>query len=267
MTNQFYTTSIFGIKPLKRATTDELLAITQIFSAEAKQPKSAEELMAAICSAGGHSIGNWLRSQGVPYSELLHDVSQALNIKTTQPLNAILQTGLTIAEMDSRALNKKVETAVSRSWLPELDAYCVHQEGEIISQFTLDTYKRLTEEQREQVDRRISELAKKTSNPSAKGLTTAAALLAAAGTSGFAPYLLLSTVISTATIGTAGFGIYTAASSILHVLLGPAGWAALGVAAIYKLGGPDQTRCLKAVLAIAMLRNKLASSSLRQHEY
>lgn len=263
MSNPFYTTTHFGLDPLTRATAEELLAVTQIFSPDAKAPKSPNELIAAICSAGGYSIGNWLRNQGISYSELLHDVAAALKIKTIRPLKTILQTGLTIAEMDARALNKGVNSIVSNSWIPELASYCLHHESEILTQFTLDTYNRLTREQRAEVDMRIAELAKKNPSSSAKGLTTTAALLAVAGTSGFAPYLLLSTVISTTTAGMAGFGVYTAASSILHALLGPPGWAALGVAAIYKVGGPDQTRCLKAILAIAMLRSKSQGQAVR----
>jgi uncharacterized protein YaaW (UPF0174 family) len=264
MANAIYSTTRIGLEPLKKAAPDELLAITQLFVAEAKSPKLPEELMASICSAGGHSVANWLRSQGVPYSEVLHDVAKALKVADIHPLANILETGLTITEMDTRALNDSVSAQVSRSWLPLLNSYCLELERKIISQFTLDTYNRLTPEQRAEVDTRMAEIAKKKSTSSAKGLTTAAALLAAAGTSGFAPYMLLSTVISTTTFGTAGFGVYTAASSMLHVFLGPPGWAALGVAAIYKLGGPNQILCLKAVLAISMLRNRLSGESVRQ---
>lgn len=267
MATAFYTTAHFGHDPLKRATPQELLAITQIFAPDIKVPKSPEELLATMCSAGGHSVGNWLRNQGVPYSELLHDVAATLKIQSIQPLKSILQTGLTIAEMDARVLNKNVSPLVANSWIPELNSYCLHHENQIVSQFTLDTYNRLTQEQRAEVDKQLAELAKKNPTFSAKGLTTTAAVLAAASTSGFVPYMLLSTVISTTTAGIAGFGIYTTASSILHILLGPPGWAALGVAAIYKLGGPDQTRCLKAVLAIAMLRGRLQSQPVPQLDY
>lgn len=264
MANATYSTTQFGVEPLRKAAPDELLAITRLFSDELKNSKSPEDLMESLCSAGGHSVANWLRSQGVPYSEVLYDVAKALKIADIQPLTRILQTGLTIAEMDARVLDDRVSAQVSRSWVPLLTSYCLELEHKIVSQFSQDTYNRLAPEQRAEVDRRLTELATNGTTSSTKGLTTAAALMAAAGTSGFAPYMLLSTVISTTTFGVAGFGVYTAASSMLHILLGPPGWAALGVTAIYKLGGPNQTRCLKAVLAIAMLRNRLGSQSIQQ---
>ena len=47
---------------------------------------------------------------------------------------------------------------------------------------------------------------------------------------GFGSYMLMSSILHAISFGTLSFGAYTAASSILHILIGPVGWAALGIA-------------------------------------
>lgn len=258
----YYSTQQLEQEVLNRANSEELLAITRIFSPDAKSAESPKTLARTICEAGGQSIANWIRSQGVPYTELLHDVAELLKVGALQPLKTITPNGLTVAEMDARALNPVLTNEVANNCKWQLEAYVHHHEREILNKFTQDAYQRMSAEHRLEVDKQVRELAKKTPGLSMGGLGTSAALLAAASVSGFAPYLLLSTVISTVTGGVAGFGVYTAASSVLHMLLGPPGWAALGAAAIYKFGGPNQQKCLKALLAIALLRGRLEQSAV-----
>jgi uncharacterized protein YaaW (UPF0174 family) len=259
----YYSTQQLEQKVLSRATAEELLAVTRIFNPEASSAGTPKSLAATICGAGGSSMGNLLRSQGVPYTELLHDVAELLKVGTLQSLKIIRSSGLTVAEMDARVLNPIVANEVSSNCKGQLEAYVQHHEREVLNKFAQDAYQRMSAEQRLEVDKQIRELAKKTPGFSMAGIGTSAALLAAASVSGFAPYLLLSTVISTVSGGAAIFGVYTAASSALHLLLGPPGWAALGAAAIHKFGSPDQQKCLKASLAIALLRGKLEQSTIR----
>jgi uncharacterized protein YaaW (UPF0174 family) len=248
---------------LNHADQDELLTIAKIFNPEAKSPSSPNEIGEKICEAGGHVIGNWLRSQGVPYTQFLSDVAKFIKIDTAQSLNAISPNGLKLAEMDARALNPTLNSDVSSNCKWQVDDFIVRQEQEILKKFTENIYQHITPEQKIEVDKRIRDFAKTAPGISTRGLGTSAAFIAAASAGGFAPYMLLSTVISTVTGGMAGFGVYTAASSALHVLIGPAGWAALGAAAIYKIGGPNQQKCLKAALAIALLRGKLEQTTLQ----
>lgn len=253
----YYSTRAIALGVLPIASPDELLAMTQVFEPEARIAQSAERLTATICAAGGHAVGNWIRSQGVPYTELVHDVAKTLKVGGVQPLKALTMTGLTISEMDERALSALVDSSVVRTWHWPLDDYMLRHEHEILKKFMVDSYQRMSPTQRAEVDRKVAELAKELPGSGIAGLTSSAAFLVVANAGGFATYMLMSSVISTLTVGLAGFGVYTAAASILHVLLGPPGWAALGVAAIYKLGGPNQQQCVKSVLAIAMLRSRL----------
>ncbi|WP_354328744.1 hypothetical protein [Undibacterium sp. GrIS 1.2] len=247
---------------MSKITDDERLELSRIFNVEMKLPDKPEQLAEKICSSGGHAIGNWLRNQGLPYAELIFDVATSLKIENIVSPKNITSYGLSISEMDSRAYNNVVNSEIAKSWQIPLNAYIQHHEQEILKKFLMDTYQRMTPEQKREVDRKVQEIAKELPGANIGGLTTSAALMTLASVGGFAPYILLSTVISTVTAGLAGFGVYTAASSMLHLLLGPVGWTALGVSAIYKFGGPNQQQCLKAVLAISMLRSKLGQASV-----
>jgi uncharacterized protein YaaW (UPF0174 family) len=256
MATSYYSTRSIS-EVLSRATADERLAMTKVFDADARVAQSPEELTDTICSAGGHAIANWLRSQGVPYTELLHDVAKTLKVEGVQARTEVTRTGSTVGEMDERALNSAIDAKVVSTWRWSLDEYIHRHEQEILKKFMADSYERMSPAQRAEVDRKLAELAKQLPGSGAKGLTGSAALLAVANAGGFATYMLMSTVISTLSVGTAAFAVYTTASSILHVLIGPVGWAALGLTAIYRLGGPNQQKCVQSVLAIAMLRSRL----------
>ena len=52
---------------------------------------------------------------------------------------------------------------------------------------------------------------------------------------GFATNTLMSTVMSAVSMGTLGFGAYTAASSILSVVMGPVGIVGSGAEALYQV--------------------------------
>lgn len=83
------------------------------------------------------------------------------------------------------------------------------------------------------------------------------AALSAAQLSGFGVYVLASSGLAAVTgaIGvTLPFAVYTGLTSAISVVIGPAGWAVLGVAILHKLGRPDSRKRLAAVLAVAALR-------------
>lgn len=242
---------------LPAAEPDELFALTRLFDESATTALAPPEIASRIMSAGGHAIGNWIRGQGVPYTQLLFDTAKSVKCPGTETATSPDTLGLTVSEMDARVLDARVNSDVSQTWRGPIEEYVHRQEQELLKKIVVDTYERMSAQQRVEVDRRVVELAGQLSGSGVKGLTTSAAFLVVANAGGFATYMLMSTVIGTLTAGLAGFGMYTAAASALSVLLGPAGWTALGLAAVYKLGGPSPQRRLKAVVTIAMLRARL----------
>ena len=91
-----------------------------------------------------------------------------------------------------------------------------------------------------------------------KGQGGVLAALAAAQLSGFGVYLAASTAVGAITgiLGIAlPFPFYVGMAKAIAVIIGPIGWAALGIAAFYKLGSPNMKKLLPAVLFIAAERN------------
>ena len=160
MTIVYYSTQQLEQEVLSGANSEELLAVTRIFSPEAKSAESPKALAATVCEAGGHTVGNWLRNQGVPYTELLHDVAELLKVGALQPLKTITSSGLTVAEMDARALNPVLAKDVASNCKWQLEAYVHHHEREVLNKFTQDAYQRMSAEQRLEVDKQLRELAK-----------------------------------------------------------------------------------------------------------
>src|SRR5579883_154784 len=81
--------------------------------------------------------------------------------------------------------------------------------------------------------------------------------LAAAQASGFGVYMLGSTLLGAlnSALGLGlSFGAFTTLSSAISVIIGPFGWAALGLYTIGKLGGPNYKKLLPVVILIATER-------------
>jgi uncharacterized protein YaaW (UPF0174 family) len=90
-----------------------------------------------------------------------------------------------------------------------------------------------------------------------KAFLKGAGVLAIGNMAGFSLYVGASTVVASlaGAIGlTLPFAAYAAMSSTLAILLGPAGWSALGAAAAYKLGKPNMRTALLTVCEVARLR-------------
>ena len=80
----------------------------------------------------------------------------------------------------------------------------------------------------------------------------------------FAPYMLMSSVLHAISFGTLSFGAYTAASSLLHVLLGPVGWAALGAAVVHKASKGNLKKTIPFALAVGAVRQRVSSEDFRK---
>jgi hypothetical protein len=89
-------------------------------------------------------------------------------------------------------------------------------------------------------------------------ITGTAGLMALANLGGFATYTFLTSAMSTLSFGTLGFGAYTAATSFLSILIGPVGWASLGLWTIFTLGKPDDSKLVLIVAMIGLIRQRVA---------
>ena len=122
-------------------------------------------------------------------------------------------------------------------------------------------WEKMTPAQRQQMEEQLSDVVQQLDD---KGIRLAQSsglftLLLAGKLSGFGIYLLASTSLGaiTGTLGVAlPFAVYTTMSSMIAVVLGPVGWSAAALFAIWKLTGPDYPFLIQAILYVMMLRTK-----------
>ena len=166
-------------------------------------------------------LGSWSFGATKPYSQIVADLSAKVGVKfnISDPTDAI-----------ERALILKL-------WD--------------------DTVSNLTPQQVKELKKSAEDLAAKYGKSIGAEITGFAAL-GAAQLSGFGVYLLGSTILG-ALNGALGlglsFGAFTGLSSLISTVIGPVGWATLGVFAVVKLGAPSYKKVLPAVIFIAARRS------------
>lgn len=106
-------------------------------------------------------------------------------------------------------------------------------------------------------DNSINEVAKKFNENNLGKLTGTAGIMALANFGGFATYTFLTSMMSVVSMGTLGFGAYTAATSLLSIIIGPVGWAGLGIFAAFSLGKPNMSKLIPIVATIGAIRQRI----------
>jgi uncharacterized protein YaaW (UPF0174 family) len=246
---------------LEKATPGERMELTKIIDPKASRPYDVVPLKDAICLAGGHGVINWFRGQGTGYIDILDDVVDALEIKGVPSYDgSSIINGLSIARMEEMGL---VRIAV-REGKVHIDQciefskkHALETENKVLLKLLEKAYSNMSAAQRKEFDAKVTEVARKFGDTSGKGLVGTAGLMVLGNLGGFATYTLMSTVLSTVTFGALGFGAYTAASSLLSVVLGPVGWVAMGGAAIHALGKPELKLTIPIVANVAMIRQRV----------
>lgn len=238
---------------LRRASDEERLALTQAIQPQATRPLEANALEHALGRAAGHGVINALRGKGVSYAELLSDAVDTLEIKDAPRYFRAGELGISVASMDSdraQAIAEQVRIGSVKDFVDQL-------ERKLLSKLMTVAYERATPAQRKAIDAQLRLTLASSKGTGLKGLSTGAALLAIGNLGGFATYTVASSVLSALSLGTLGFGAYTFASSAISVLLGPAGWLALGLAAVVKLGGPDKAQVVRLAATCALTAQRI----------
>lgn len=257
MVNNNYSFIELGGQLIPNASSEEKHALTKIFSPQATSSLGNEPLAEAICRNGGNGIANLFRGHGVAYLELLFDTAKLMKIEPASSITSMTKHGVSLAEMDARYFKPGLDAMNQIFWRDELGKFTLTSEKAILSKVATEIYSNMTSDQKKIVDRKIQEIAQTIPGQRLSGIGTASALVILGNLGGFATYTLMSSIISSITLGSVGFGVYTFASSALSVLLGPIGVIGVGAAAIYNFAEPDERRSLQAVATIAMIRQRL----------
>ena len=205
-----------------------------------------------ISKLGGNGVANFLRRTGVGYAEILRDLATTAKLIEVVKAYDSYHIGLNVSEWDDMQI-------VARRQVRSGDAeriasgYTDLAEKAVASHLLEGVYKGLSPDDRRKLDESVAAQAR------AKGIKTlggSAATLAALNAGGFATYMAMSSILHFVTMGTLTFSTYTAASSVLAVVIGPAGWVALGSLWAYKAASPDEKKLCAVVIQIAVLRAK-----------
>lgn len=198
--------------------------------------------------------------EGVPYAELLYDAARSLGLKDVQSIYAKDASGVAFYDLD-RLSGPSSANVSSATRLDAVNAYIDGVERKILAQVMVKAYESAGPEQKAKIDALLASLSTKPEGKGLAGLSTAAALMVAGNLGGFATYALMSSVLSTLSVGTLAFGAYTFASSLLSVLLGPVGWIGIAIFGVAKVGGPDENKVLRLAVTCASISQRLREES------
>lgn len=235
------------IELLDQATEDEILSLTRLIEPNQKNPYSATKLQEEICEMGGHGIVNIFRGQGTGYLDIVDEVADELKIK------GLLSYNLRVKYFEEIE-NLKFDEKIAKQKGIE---YAQKAEEKIIIKLLELVYDKLDPNKKEEFDKQINKVAKQFDSSLTANLSGTAGLMALGNLGGFATYTFLTTSLNTISMGTLGFGAYTAATSFLSIALGPAGWAALGVAGVFALGKPEYEKLIPIVAMVGAIRQRI----------
>ena len=106
-------------------------------------------------------------------------------------------------------------------------------------------------------DNTINDVVKEFSSDNRGKVVGTAGIMILANLGGFATYTFLTSMMSFISVGTLGFGAYTAATSLLSIMIGPVGWAGLGLFTLFSIGKPKMSKLMPLVAVIGGIRQRI----------
>ena len=246
MPNKFISNAVLR-DLLTQATVEERLSLTNILDKNQKKAFSSIRLQKEISKEGGHGVVNLFRGQGTGYLDIVDDVADELKIKNLPSYSVQIKY---YDEIEN--LKYTYEIAKEKGI-----KYAKRAEEQVIIKLLELIYEKLDDKGKKNFDQQVNKVAEKFGSNSTVGIGGVAGLSILANMGGFATYTFLTTSLSTLSMGTLGFGAYTASTSLLSVLIGPVGWAGLGVFAAFSLGKPGYEKLLPIVATIGSIRQRI----------
>lgn len=232
---------------LDSATPDEKQALGKIVGINSALALQAPFLTETVCKEGGHSFFNLARGAGVGYLEIVNDVLRRLKAGDELP-------DADVIVLDDRTRHAASAPADADS---RVQGLVEKFEQQIVIKALQVTYDGMDQAQRAAFDAHLNNVAKQFDPNMSRKIVGTAGIVALANMGGFATYTLLTTAMHAVAFGTLSFGAYTAAASLLHLVLGPVGWAALGGWAIISMGSPKMSKLVPIICNVSVVRQRI----------
>lgn len=255
----------------------------------------ADKLCYEITIAGGNSLANTFRNQGNSYWDILDDVAKNVlkkekftryssieqfdkvpyfNAKVKERAKLLclndqnldfsmheypdIEKTIYLNELENKPdLLKKYMPFASQQYRKEFNQHCLKLEEQIFLKLLDLKYSSMNEEEKNKFDQAVREIAVEkglTSGTMSKGV---AGLILIGEMGGFTTYMLMSMFISKIGLGVLGFGVFTGASTLLGIILGPIGWIASGSWILWDAASPNKNKMAQIVVIIALIRLRL----------
>ena len=190
--------------------------------------KKYYDLMASeLCEFGGNSICNWFRGRGVPYREVLSDVSSKFGVKD--------QDNLTTEELENALILETVKKTIDK----------------------------MSESERFEMAKSLNLNLNLNLNININTCTAEAlyaAFMVAFKLGGFKSYQLTVIIANIIVKAITGAGLSLAGNAMLtkfmSIITGPIGWIVTGIWTAVDIAGPAYRITIPAVFEIILLRNK-----------
>ncbi|QQN38429.1 hypothetical protein [Acinetobacter sp. CS-2] len=119
------------------------------------------------------------------------------------------------------------------------------------------SYSKMSDIEKQQFDQAVQNIALEKGLTNKKLARGVAGLIVLGEIGGFTTYMLMSIFLSKIGLGVFGFGVFTGASTLLGIVLGPVGWAAIATWVLWGFTSPNKTKISKIVATIALIRLRL----------
>ena len=262
---------------------------------ENNTPLATNTLCHEITIAGGNSFTNKLRHQGNSYWDILDDIAKVvlkkqkfkrysqikdyddISFYNKKMLEHAKQRYIKAQKIDfsqyadpkQEELNllqqldnepEKIKNYIplaSQLYFDHFNKHCLDLEKCIIFELFEFTYSSLSEEKKREFDQAVQEIAIEKGLTSSKLSKGVAGLILIGEMGGFTTYMLMSVFLSKIGLGVLGFGVFTGASTLLGVILGPVGWMASGSWILWEFASPRKNKMAKIVATVALIRLRL----------
>ncbi|MCU4436090.1 hypothetical protein KTH93_11485 [Acinetobacter bereziniae] len=248
-----------------------------------------------ITLAGGNSFANVLRSQGNSYWDILDDVAKLVLKKKDFKRYSQIKDYDNVSFFDKEVSNhakqryikaKKIDFSQYAdpkqeelnllqilendpkkyiNYIPQsnqlfcdhFNKHCLELEERILFELLEIKYSSLSEEKKREFDQAVQEIAIEKGLTSSKLSKGVGGLIVIGEMGGFTTYMLMSIFLSKIGMGVFGFGVFTGASTLLGVILGPVGWMASGSWILWEFASPRKNKMAKIVATVALIRLRL----------